>query len=86
LYLENELSNNDIINKPVSLFYPNQATSIIYLSDDVKDVEIVNIQGKKINSIINHNTIQLDHLETGIYILQMKLENGTTINQKLIKK
>ncbi len=86
LYLENELSNNDIINKPVSLFYPNPATSIIYLSDDVKDVEIVNIQGKKINSIIIHNTIQLDHLETGIYILQMKLENGTTINQKLIKK
>ena len=65
---------------------PSNTNKIEINGDRAEDVEIVNIQGKKINSIINHNTIQLDHLATGIYILQMKLENGTTINQKLIRK
>lgn len=86
LYLENELSNNDNTNKPVSLFYPNPANDIIYLSENVNDVAIINIEGKKIKAEINNNTIQLDHLAKGIYIVQMKLENGTVMNQKLVKR
>ncbi|MCB0478974.1 MAG: T9SS type A sorting domain-containing protein, partial [Crocinitomicaceae bacterium] len=56
---------------------------IIENYDQVQSIEIINLQGQKINSIqsVTSGTIDIHTLETGIYIFQMNTEQGPVVRK-----
>ena len=67
--------------------YPNPAKSTIYLKQDLKPTEIViyNLNGQIVLSEKNpHKSINISLLPTGIYVIEMKLENQKVIREKLV--
>ena len=84
------LGVNNIIENNSSHVYPNPATNqinIVLEKGQVLGISAFNLMGSRINfpqpKYINNQTIQLDisSLETGIYMVEIVLEN-----QKIIKK
>ncbi|WP_121665628.1 T9SS type A sorting domain-containing protein [Mesonia aquimarina] len=70
--------------------YPNPAQSVLNIktvsSVEVEQVDIFNIQGQEILSIKkNLKSINLENLSEGMYILQVKTNQGN-LNQQLIKE
>ena len=73
--------------------YPNPASDIITIYSDTNTVEsftynIIDLAGRVVksgNAELNHE-INIQDLNPGNYILQLKTENGITINEKLLKK
>jgi 1,4-alpha-glucan branching enzyme len=84
------LSANDFeyMEKEIVL-YPNPTTSSFALSRNVLKVEIYNITGQLIRSfsnIISDQELELNTIETGIYLVKLIENNGTSHTKKLIKK
>lgn len=78
-----EISKNNIV------IYPNPVSDILQISSEssIHNYKIMNIQGavlKEGNPI--ENTIDVSNLSSGLYFLQMKLENGDEQIQRVIKK
>ncbi len=73
------LSNTYSVN-----MYPNPATAAqqISIQDKVAKVIITNLQGKIISTISNQNFFTAP-ATTGIYIIQVVLQNGNIVTQKL---
>jgi len=70
--------------------YPNPATDHINIEADskVKKIKIVDASGKNINIAVSTdlNKIDVSHLEKGVYLMELQLEDGTMTVQKFIKK
>ena len=70
--------------------YPNPAVDFIQLSttENVKNVNIFNLQGQKIRSIIHPviSTIDISGIQSGTYIIQVGLTNGAEKRIKFFKK
>ena len=70
--------------------YPNPTNGILKIETFAKfeSVSIFSIEGKKVESFIinNPNEIDIQSLETGIYLLRFQLENGQVSNHKIIKE
>lgn len=72
--------------------FPNPATDRIYLSGDTKSIREVAIYGltgrlmRKVSAISDDQTVELSDLPTGVYLVNLKLENGKTTTQRLVKK
>lgn len=69
--------------------YPNPSNGIIMIEGmDVKNkkIELMNVEGKTLNIIVNENTIDISSLEKGIYFITIKSENGVIeAVEKIIK-
>ena len=67
--------------------YPNPATDVlnIAIENELKSVEIYNIQGQKVLSS-NQKQINVPGLSNGMYMVRVEDENGSASTQKLIKK
>ncbi len=80
------LSNENFeVNQQVG-FYPNPASELIHVQDEIISASIYSIDGKKINTELIDNKINISNLSNGIYIFEGVTKNGTTISKKLIKK
>ena len=66
-------------------FYPNPATNQITFSQNVKSAVIYTIDGKLMPSKLEIDTIDVSHLSSGIYIVQITDENDSSVSQKLVK-
>lgn len=75
--------------------YPNPSYGQITISNpnvlSISRIEIYNMIGKmayysELNTTANTFSLDLNTLNSGIYLLKMTTENGQTINQKLIMK
>ncbi len=79
---ENDLSKISI--------YPNPAKDKIYLkgfSSEITSLQIFSIQGKLIQKLNNISTeIDVSHLESGIYFIEINTSEGNKNIQKIIKK
>lgn len=71
--------------------YPNPATSAIYVNgtDDIQTIDITNLSGQVVkhleaNGAINH--IDLNDLQTAVYLVIMKDAVGNSVTKKLIKQ
>jgi hypothetical protein len=78
-----ENSKNNIV------IYPNPVSDILQISSEtsIDNYKIMNIQGallKEGKPI--ENTIDVSNLSSGLYFLQMKLEDGDEQIQRVIKK
>jgi len=89
LFGEEQLGNSSFNETPISL-YPNPAQNIINIDSPlsiIKNIEIYDLNGRKINSLINinKNNIQLDFssYHTAIYFIKINTEAGSIIKRAL---
>ena len=80
------LSTNSFINKPIKTF-PNPALDVINISSlfNIDKVEIYNVLGKKVQSVLNAKQLNVGNLQSGIYILKMSADKKI-ISKKIVKK
>ncbi|MFP4663567.1 MAG: T9SS type A sorting domain-containing protein [Bacteroidales bacterium] len=79
-----EVGNQDIVTAKMEIF-PNPTTGIVN-TNNIDEISIYNAIGQEVyhNATLNSKeTINLEHLEKGIYIMQAKNANGTR-SEKLI--
>jgi hypothetical protein len=81
--------NNNNIEKPEVLIYPNPVNDIVQIEcPQNTNIEIINTQGQIIKKLITTNsntTIDLTKLSGGVYIMKIKTINGIIV-KKLIKE
>jgi hypothetical protein len=80
------LSNENFdANQPVA-FYPNPANEKIAVEKDIISACIYSLDGKKLNTELFSNEINISNLSNGIYLFEGITKNGRFISKKLIKK
>jgi hypothetical protein len=79
------LATTTFNNKKAVAFYPNPATDKITLNSNIETVLLYTFEGKKIDTPIQNNEIDLSHLSNGIYLLQGTNKDGSLFSDKLIK-
>lgn len=80
------LSNDNFeVNQPVA-FYPNPTSDIIRVQDEIISASLYSIDGKKINTPLIGNEINISNLSNGMYLFEGITKNGVIISKKLIKK
>ncbi len=87
LYLQGNESDLGILENKESLrIYPNPAKSSIAIDSDTKIemVRIHNAEGKEIMESVNAQ-IDISILQTGIYFVEVRFENGSVSMEKFIK-
>ncbi len=84
-YLNSDLSINENSKDKKILFYPNPVQNILNLAPEVASVTLFTLDGKQIETKITNNSLTLENLPKGIYLIQMKLSNGEIISNKLVK-
>ncbi len=86
-----EMTNTDVTNPNLDeiIIYPNPATSYFTVNglEDVANVSVFNLNGKVLFStqLSNSETVAVDDLPKGFYILRINTKGGT-VERKLIKK
>lgn len=86
--IENTLSTKEINVKDVKLkIYPNPSTDFITIDsrNKIKNVEIYDIAGKKIQVKSDGNRVDIRNLSSGIYLLNVETE-VQNFTEKFIKK
>lgn len=66
--------------------YPNPATDVVHLSEQMKIITVYSISGQKLFSVYNAQQVNVSSLSSGTYFLQAENESGKTSVQKIIKK
>lgn len=89
LYVDKEGKFSGINEDPESdkhEFYPNPCADKLFLNKEVRDIKIVNIQGKLIRSYseIKSGSIDLSAYPPGIYFAQLTLQNLKIVVKKLV--
>lgn len=79
-----ELSTEEFNQKSLTI-YPNPATNQIYFSEELSEIAVFDLLGKKINVTYSSNSADISALPQGIYILKGLENTGKTITQKIIK-
>lgn len=80
------LSNENFeVNQQV-VFFPNPASDLILVQDEIITASLYSIDGKKINTPLIGNEINISNLSNGMYLFEGITKNGTIISKKLIKK
>jgi len=87
LGVDNYTTSSDFIKVKIS---PNPTSDFITISSNettVKNIQIFNIIGKKIDELsnINQNTFNVSHLKTGLYLIKINTDKGS-ITKKILKK
>lgn len=68
--------------------YPNPVNNKLYIEmkDEImSNAVVIDISGKKLNVIVQNNSINFEALPSGVYFLQFKNRNGDTFTEKLVK-
>jgi uncharacterized delta-60 repeat protein len=84
-YIDSNLSLDTFTEKSTA-FYPNPATDILHVQDNVKSVKLFSILGKQIEVSNENNSINVSNLDKGVYLIQLILADDKIVNSKLIKE
>ncbi|WP_374329445.1 LamG-like jellyroll fold domain-containing protein [Soonwooa sp.] len=81
------LSINDLNKKLISI-YPNPFVDVINISnlDSIASISINDNSGKTIKNLKPEKSLNLSSLSKGLYIINLKMMDGTTKSFKVIKK
>lgn len=88
LYNNNTLSSSDFNQNNLAVsFYPNPANDIlnIEMTNEVKSIEIYNIQGQKVK-LANQKQINVADLASGIYMIKIQDAANAIATEKFIKQ
>lgn len=67
-------------------FYPNPATSIVYFDKEITQVDVFDLNGRKIGTSINSNQLNIADLANGTYVLKITTPDGNSFTKKMIKQ
>lgn len=84
-----QLSTTEISVKNNIQIYPNPVANVLKVSlenGQISSLKIFNTSGKLIHENTSKNEINLEHLTSGVYFLQVSTENGEIFNKKILKK
>jgi hypothetical protein len=67
--------------------YPNPATSTLTISaSNIQSLSILNVNGQKVlKPVLKNNSVNIQSLATGAYVVEVQLEDGTIQHLKFIK-
>ena len=77
----------DVKNTTVSI-YPNPVKDVLNVksTSKIKSHKVYNLSGQIVNArLISDSMIDFSRLEKGIYVVEIQLENGKKLTQKIIK-
>lgn len=76
------------INENLLTISPNPFTNVVRISDvkDVVSISIVDFSGRLVKTVKPAREIQLGDLKTGMYLINLKMKDGTVQTVKAIKK
>ena len=76
------------INKTEISVYPNPFTDVLNISDvkGVKSVSVNDVSGREVKSLAPSAELNLSNLKAGLYIVNLKMEDGSVKTFKAIKK
>ena len=68
--------------------YPSPTTGALNIESEstITQIEIYNQLGQLVTSNSNQNTIDISSVNTGLYFVKLKDDNGNVTTQKVIKK
>ena len=67
--------------------YPNPTNSKLYFDEQLHSVSVYSLAGQLVQSETKFtNTLNVSHLNAGLYILKAQKKNGSTINVKFLKE
>lgn len=86
LYYSNiDISNTDKLNLSQVTIHPNPTSNLLFIDSDEKIYsEIFNLTGEKVYSTYDQ-TIDISHLEKGVYFIRIKSDKKMIKTQKIIK-
>jgi len=83
------LAVNDVTKGNIKL-YPNPVKDILKLNlpngEKVLNIEVYNTVGQKVSEFKNVDKINLNHLKSGVYIINLKNSTSKTYSSKIIKQ
>jgi len=81
------LAVSDLSKKGTSV-YPNPFTDVLNISDvkGVKSISVNDISGREVKTLAPAAELNLSNLKTGLYIVNLKMEDGSVKSFKAIKK
>jgi ELWxxDGT repeat protein len=86
----NALSINSFNGIEKIQFYPNPALELIYFNkpNNISQIKIYDLNGKQVleEDIFTNNSINIESLISGSYIIKILGKNGSITNRKLLKK
>lgn len=76
------------VNKKETSVYPNPFTDVLNISDvkGVKSISVNDISGREVKTLAPAAELNLSNLKTGLYIVNLKMEDGSVKSFKAIKK
>ena len=80
------LSSDSFISNENASFYPNPSSDKIHVHEDLISVAIYSMDGKKLDTQLLNNEINISNFCSGIYVFKGVTTSGKTISKKLIKK
>ena len=86
VYQENTTSIESV-SENENIIYPNPSNNyIVFKGNNLKYIRIYNIEGSLIlDKILNqHNTINVEHLDSGMYLVELEDSFGVKTNKKVI--
>ena len=81
----NFLSTKDFSKDEKISFYPNPVKSDINFSETMSEVNILDLNGKMLKTVKNTNTLSVENLSKGVYLLEIKTLNDKKNITKMIK-
>lgn len=86
---DSTLGTPEIVAKNNINVYPNPATDFLYIQSDFKilNVTISDLNGRTMKNVeFDENKVNINHLQSGIYLAQLVDINGKVVTKKIIKK
>jgi len=84
-YSNGSMSNNDFTKISEIKLFPNPTSSVLNFSETLNNIEIYSLDGKKILTKKSSESIDVQNLTKGIYIIKAQNLNGNIINNKFFK-
>lgn len=66
-------------------FYPNPVNNKLYISEEVAEVSIVDINGRVVITANNTKVVDMSNLSNGVYFARVTTDNGTSV-KKIVKR
>ena len=80
------VASNNSFNKQTLRLYPNPTNGLVYVkAQDLQSYEVYNLLGQRLLSG-NGNTINLQDVSKGTYIVKVKTQNGEVLTSKVVKQ
>ena len=75
----------DNLNTAAVDFHPNPVSDKLYISEDVREVSVVDVNGRIVMNDKNTRVVDMSELANGVYFVRVITDNGTA-TKKIVKK